>query len=62
MSYLYFCFIVLLELKAEVEKLRAAQMSLRGVEPEKMRMFQQEIATLKMQLTQQEREMAEAHR
>lgn len=50
------------ELKAEVEKLRAAQMSLRGVEPEKMRMFQQEIATLKMQLTQQERDMAEAHR
>ncbi|KAL2090384.1 hypothetical protein ACEWY4_015072 [Coilia grayii] len=50
------------ELKAEVDKLRAAQMSARGIEPEKMRLFQQEIATLKMQLTQQEREMAEVHR
>ncbi|KAG7487600.1 hypothetical protein MATL_G00025150 [Megalops atlanticus] len=50
------------ELKAEVEKLRAAQMSSQGIEPEKMRLFQQEIAALKAQLTQQEREMAEAHR
>ncbi|KAJ8277956.1 hypothetical protein GJAV_G00082120 [Gymnothorax javanicus] len=50
------------ELKAEVEKLRAAQMSTKGIEPEKMRLFQQEITALKAQLTQQEREMAEAHR
>ncbi|XP_061096949.1 kinesin-like protein KIF14 [Conger conger] len=50
------------ELKAEVEKLKAAQMSAKGVEPENMRLFQQEIAALKTQLTQQEREMAEAHR
>ncbi|CAB1324716.1 unnamed protein product, partial [Coregonus sp. 'balchen'] len=50
------------ELKAEVEKLRAAQMSSQGIEPEKMRLFQQEILALKSQLTQQEREMAEAHR
>ncbi|XP_036375819.1 kinesin-like protein KIF14 [Megalops cyprinoides] len=50
------------ELKAEVEKLRAAQMSSQGIEPEKMRLFQQEITALKAQLTQQEREMAEAHR
>ncbi|XP_030640811.1 LOW QUALITY PROTEIN: kinesin-like protein KIF14 [Chanos chanos] len=50
------------ELKAEVEKLRSAQMSSQGIEPEKMRLFQQEIAALKMQLTQQEREMAEVHR
>ncbi|MFT7809049.1 kinesin-like protein KIF14 isoform X2 [Arapaima gigas] len=50
------------ELKAEVEKLRAAQMSSQGIEPEKMRLFQQEIAALKMQLTQQQKEMAEAHR
>ncbi|XP_062411440.1 kinesin-like protein KIF14 isoform X3 [Sardina pilchardus] len=50
------------ELKAEVDKLRAAQMSARGIEPEKMRLFQQEIVALKMQLTQQEREMAEVHR
>ncbi|KAL1023324.1 hypothetical protein UPYG_G00039250 [Umbra pygmaea] len=50
------------ELKAEVEKLRAAQMSSQGVEPEKMQLFQQEILALKSQLSQQEREMAEAHR
>eukprot|EP00063_Salmo_salar_P030467 XP_014005302.1 PREDICTED: kinesin-like protein KIF14 isoform X1 [Salmo salar] len=50
------------ELKAEVEKLRAAQMSSQGIEPEKMHLFQQEILALKSQLTQQEREMAEAHR
>uniref|UniRef100_A0A673XPR3 Kinesin-like protein KIF14 n=1 Tax=Salmo trutta TaxID=8032 RepID=A0A673XPR3_SALTR len=50
------------ELKAEVEKLRAAQMSSQGIEPEKMHLFQQEILALKSQLTQQEREMTEAHR
>ncbi|XP_048832905.1 kinesin-like protein KIF14 isoform X2 [Brienomyrus brachyistius] len=50
------------ELKAEVEKLRAAQMSSQGIEPERMRLFQQEIAALKMQLMQQEKDMAEAHR
>ncbi|XP_078141760.1 kinesin-like protein KIF14 [Centroberyx gerrardi] len=50
------------ELKAEVEKLRAAQMSSQGVEPERVRLFQQEIAGLKSKLSQQEREMVEAHR
>ncbi|XP_052395563.1 kinesin-like protein KIF14 isoform X2 [Carassius gibelio] len=50
------------ELKAEVEKLRAAQMSSQGIEPEKMRLFQQEIASLKTKLSQQEHDMAEAHR
>ncbi|XP_043079875.1 kinesin-like protein KIF14 [Puntigrus tetrazona] len=50
------------ELKAEVEKLRAAQMSSQGIEPEKMRLFQQEIVSLKTKLSQQEHEMAEAHR
>ncbi|XP_016380391.1 kinesin-like protein KIF14 [Sinocyclocheilus rhinocerous] len=50
------------ELKAEVEKLRAAQMSSQGIEPEKMRLFQQEITSLKTKLSQQELEMAEAHR
>lgn len=50
------------ELKAEVEKLRAAQMSSQGVEPEKMKLFQQEIAALKNKLSQQEQDMAEAHR
>ncbi|XP_070688470.1 kinesin-like protein KIF14 [Pempheris klunzingeri] len=50
------------ELKAEVEKLRAAQMSSQGVEPERVRLFQQEIVGLKSKLCQQEREMAEANR
>ncbi|XP_077082754.1 kinesin-like protein KIF14 isoform X1 [Siphateles boraxobius] len=50
------------ELKAEVDKLRAAQMSAQGIQPEKMRLFQQEIDTLKTKLCQQEHEMAEAHR
>uniref|UniRef100_A0A3B3DVN8 Kinesin-like protein KIF14 n=1 Tax=Oryzias melastigma TaxID=30732 RepID=A0A3B3DVN8_ORYME len=50
------------ELKAEVEKLRAAQTSSQGVEPERARLFQQEIAALKNKLCQQEREMAEANR
>lgn len=50
------------ELKAEVEKLRAAQMSSQGVEPERVRLFQQEISTLRSKLCQQEREMAEANR
>lgn len=51
-----------LELKAEVEKLRAAQMSSQGIEPERVRLFQQEITTLKNKLCQQEREMVEANR
>ncbi|XP_073700655.1 kinesin-like protein KIF14 [Garra rufa] len=50
------------ELKAEVEKLRAAQMSSQGIEPEKMRLFQQEITSLRTKLCQQEHDMAEAHR
>ncbi|XP_039985458.1 kinesin-like protein KIF14 [Xiphias gladius] len=50
------------ELKAEVEKLRAAQMSSQGIEPERVRLFQQEIVALKNKLCQQEREMVEANR
>ncbi|KAM9849329.1 kinesin-like protein KIF14 [Aulostomus maculatus] len=50
------------ELKAEVEKLRAAQMSSQGIEPERVRLFRQEITALKNKLCQQEREMAEANR
>ncbi|XP_069558309.1 LOW QUALITY PROTEIN: kinesin-like protein KIF14 [Brachyistius frenatus] len=50
------------DLKAEVEKLRAAQMSSQGVEPDRVRLFQQEIFTLKNKLCQQEREMVEANR
>ncbi|XP_061681795.1 kinesin-like protein KIF14 isoform X2 [Syngnathoides biaculeatus] len=50
------------ELKAEVEKLRMAQASSRGIEPERVRLFQQEITALKNKLCQQEREMVEANR
>ncbi|XP_027145659.1 kinesin-like protein KIF14 isoform X1 [Larimichthys crocea] len=50
------------ELKAEVEKLRAAQMSSQGIEPERVRLFQQEISGLRSKLCQQEREMVEANR
>ncbi|KAK2835393.1 hypothetical protein Q5P01_015877 [Channa striata] len=50
------------ELKAEVEKLRSAQMSSQGIEPERVRLFQQEITALKNKLCQQEREMVEANR
>ncbi|XP_029286383.1 LOW QUALITY PROTEIN: kinesin-like protein KIF14 [Cottoperca gobio] len=50
------------ELKAEVEKLRAAQMSSQGVEPDRVRLFQQEIVGLRNKLCQQEREMVEANR
>lgn len=55
-------FFFLKELKAEVEKLRAAQMSSQGIEPERVRLFQQEISSLRNKLCQQEREMAEANR
>ncbi|XP_057696787.1 kinesin-like protein KIF14 [Corythoichthys intestinalis] len=50
------------ELKAEVEKLRAAQASTRGIEPERVKLFQQEITALKSKLCQQERAMVEANR
>ncbi|XP_068563242.1 kinesin-like protein KIF14 [Cebidichthys violaceus] len=50
------------ELKAEVEKLRSAQMSSQGVQPERVSLFQQEIAGLRNKLCQQEREMVEANR
>lgn len=50
------------ELKAEVEKLRSAQASSLGVEPERVRLFQQEITALRSKLCQQEREMLEANR
>lgn len=55
----YYCTV---DLKAEVEKLRAAQMSSQGVEPERVRLFQQEISGLRSKLCQQEREMLEANR
>lgn len=58
-SVFYYCTV---DLKAEVEKLRAAQMSSQGVEPERVRLFQQEISALRSKLCQQEREMLEANR
>lgn len=45
-----------------MEKLRAAQMSSQGIEPERVTLFQQEIVALKNKLCQQEKEMAEANR
>lgn len=45
-----------------MEKLRAAQMSAQGIEPERVRQFQQEIVGLKNKLCLQEKEMAEANR
>lgn len=59
---MFFFFFPSPELKAEVEKLRAAQMSSQGIEPERVRLFQQEISSLRNKLCQQEREMAEANR
>ncbi|XP_033937920.1 kinesin-like protein KIF14 [Pseudochaenichthys georgianus] len=50
------------DLKAEVEKLRAAQASSLGIQPERVRLFQQEIVGLRSRLCQQEREMVEANR
>uniref|UniRef100_UPI0037E9B30F kinesin-like protein KIF14 n=1 Tax=Semicossyphus pulcher TaxID=241346 RepID=UPI0037E9B30F len=50
------------ELKAEVEKLRAAQTSSQGIEPQRVRLFEQEIVALRNKLCQQEREMVEANR
>lgn len=51
-----------LELKAEIEKLKAAQRSRQNVDPERYRLCQQEIAALRMKLHQQERDMAEMQR
>ncbi|KAK1897022.1 Kinesin-like protein KIF14 [Dissostichus eleginoides] len=49
-------------IRGEVEKLRAAQASSLGIEPERVRLFQQEIVGLRSRLCQQEREMVEANR
>ncbi|XP_012872755.1 PREDICTED: kinesin-like protein KIF14 [Dipodomys ordii] len=50
------------ELKAEIEKLKAAQRSNRNIDPERYRLCQQEITSLRMKLHQQERDMAEMQR
>ncbi|XP_004685308.1 PREDICTED: kinesin-like protein KIF14 [Condylura cristata] len=50
------------ELKAEIEKLKAAQRNSRTIDPERYRLCRQEITSLRMKLHQQERDMAEMQR
>ncbi|XP_039739445.1 kinesin-like protein KIF14 isoform X2 [Pteropus medius] len=50
------------ELKAEIEKLKAAQRSRQNIDPERYRLCQQEITSLRMKLHQRERDMAEMQR
>ncbi|XP_045392048.1 kinesin-like protein KIF14 [Lemur catta] len=50
------------ELKAEIEKLKAAQRNSRSIDPERYRLCRQEITSLRMKLHQQERDMAEMQR
>lgn len=51
-----------LELKAEIEKLKAAQRSSQNIDPERYRLCWQEITSLRMKLHQQERHMADMQR
>lgn len=50
-----------IELKAEIEKLKA-QKSAQNTDPEKYRRYLQEITSLRMKLHQQERDTAEMQR
>uniref|UniRef100_G3TYJ6 Kinesin-like protein n=1 Tax=Loxodonta africana TaxID=9785 RepID=G3TYJ6_LOXAF len=50
------------ELKAEIEKLKAAQRNNRHIDPERYRLCRQEITSLRMKLHQQEKDMAEMQR
>ncbi|NWX27303.1 KIF14 protein, partial [Notiomystis cincta] len=50
------------ELKAEIEKLKAAQKSALNTDREKYRCYMQEITSLRVELHQQERNMAEMQR
>ncbi|NXX31888.1 KIF14 protein, partial [Nicator chloris] len=50
------------ELKAEIEKLKAAQKSAQNTDREKYRRYLQEITSLRVELHQQERNMAEMQR
>uniref|UniRef100_A0A8C8R9V6 Kinesin-like protein KIF14 n=1 Tax=Pelusios castaneus TaxID=367368 RepID=A0A8C8R9V6_9SAUR len=50
------------ELKAEIEKLKAAQKSTLNIDPEKYGHYLQEITSLRMKLRQQEKDMAEMQR
>lgn len=51
-----------IELKAEIEKLKAAQKSAQNTDPEKYRRYLQEITCLRVKLHQQERDIAEMQR
>ncbi|XP_029418013.1 kinesin-like protein KIF14 isoform X2 [Nannospalax galili] len=50
------------ELKAEIEKLKAAQRNNCNIDPERYKLCRQEITSLRMKLHQQERDMAEIQR
>ncbi|NXC42500.1 KIF14 protein, partial [Penelope pileata] len=50
------------ELKAEIEKLKAAQKSAQNTDPEKYRRYLKEITSLRVKLHQQERDIAEMQR
>ncbi|XP_008113231.2 kinesin-like protein KIF14 isoform X1 [Anolis carolinensis] len=50
------------DLKAEIEKLKLAQKNLQNIDPEKQRVYVQEITSLRMKLHHQEKEMAEMQR
>ncbi|NXL89022.1 KIF14 protein, partial [Alectura lathami] len=50
------------ELKAEIEKLKAAQKNAQNTDPEKYRRYLQEITSLRVKLHQQERDIAEMRR
>ncbi|NWH65565.1 KIF14 protein, partial [Geococcyx californianus] len=50
------------ELKAEIEKLKAAQKSALNTDPEKYRRYLQEITSLRVKLHQQEKDMVEMQR
>ncbi|KAJ6658426.1 hypothetical protein lerEdw1_020130 [Lerista edwardsae] len=50
------------ELKSEIERLKSAQKKAQNVDPEKQRLYVQEITSLRMKLHQQEWEMAEMQR
>uniref|UniRef100_A0A8C6B6C0 Kinesin-like protein KIF14 n=1 Tax=Monodon monoceros TaxID=40151 RepID=A0A8C6B6C0_MONMO len=50
------------DLKAEIEKLKAAQRNSQNIDPERYRLCRQEITSLRMKLYQQERDMAEMQR
>ncbi|XP_063796207.1 kinesin-like protein KIF14 [Pseudophryne corroboree] len=50
------------DLKSEIEKLKAAQLSAKNRDSSKYRHCHQEITSLKLKLSQQEKEMSELHR